>query len=75
MSSNVRAHGPLPNAMRKDDHPETYIPHSTASKTTVDPRRHAPSLKHPVTTPGATCVPSSSAHHGHSPAWPPPKDP
>ncbi|CUA71852.1 histone-lysine N-methyltransferase SETD1 [Rhizoctonia solani] len=64
--------------MRRDDHPDTFI--STASKTTVDPRRHAPSLKHPVPTPGATspCLPpptSSPAHHGNSLPWPPPKDP
>ncbi|CAE6506051.1 unnamed protein product [Rhizoctonia solani] len=59
MSWNVRVH-----AMRRDDHP--------ASKTTVDPRRHAPSLKQ-FTTPGATCpAPPASAHHL---AWPPPKDP
>ncbi|CAE6428749.1 unnamed protein product [Rhizoctonia solani] len=81
MSSNFRVHGPLdPNAMRRDDpHPDTYFSQSTASKTTVDPRRHAPTFKHnPVTTPGATSPPptsSSSAHHGNSMAWPPPKDP
>ncbi|KAG8691525.1 histone methyltransferase set1 [Ceratobasidium sp. 423] len=77
--------------MRRDDHPaetdsvgfllpETYIAQnvSTASKTTVDPRRHAPTFKHhPVTTPGATSAPptTSSARHGNSLPWPPAKDP
>ncbi|CAE6436629.1 unnamed protein product [Rhizoctonia solani] len=79
MSWNVRVHGPLDHTMRRDDPPETYIPHnvSSASKTTVDPRRHAPTFKHhPVTTPGATSAPSSgSARHGNSLPWPPAKDP
>ncbi|KAJ1301036.1 hypothetical protein OPQ81_003457 [Rhizoctonia solani] len=70
--------------MRRDDpHPETYIPQtvSTASKATIDPRRHAPTFKHPhsFTTPGATpappLTPSDSVYHGNSMAWPPPKDP
>ncbi|KAF8752000.1 P-loop containing nucleoside triphosphate hydrolase protein [Rhizoctonia solani] len=61
---------------------ETYNSQNSTSKTTVDPRRHAPSVfKHHThaLTPGATCLApppdtSASAHHGNL-SWPPPRDP
>ncbi|CEL59023.1 histone-lysine N-methyltransferase SETD1 [Rhizoctonia solani AG-1 IB] len=62
---------------------DTYNSQNPSSKTTVDPRRHAPSVfKHHTLTPGATCLDpppttstSASAHHGNPLPWPPPRDP